>query len=468
MGIIAALKTAIGLKPIYSQYDLVSRQGRARPTDARSFVENHNKSWVYVCSSRNAETVTSIPLKLYARGGTASYYSRRGLTETQKSHLAQKADDEVQEITEGHPLLDLLDRVNEEMTRSELMQSTVNYLELTGDAYWYIEPGALRVPAAIWPLMSQYVRVVRAPDGSLTGYLFGKDQLSRIALDVADVIHFRYPNPKDPDYGLSPLEAAFGAATVLEAGQEYMRTMYDSGGMPEVAICVKGRIGKPERDSLYAEWKRKFASKRKGEKAIILEGEMTIQPISHPPKDVGTEFEQKFSREEIAAAFGVPLTMIQLNEASRAGAEAGMFQYLATTIVPKLRLIEEKLTEQLAARYDPRLFLAFDNPVPQDREYRLKEIKTRLDTRMTTVNEERALEGMPPVAWGDEPNAPVAPPAPFGNEPTPRGEPAKGACGHVHKTQEPLTANEKRFAEKVTDHFVKYAREVDGRIEGQK
>ena len=460
MSVFSIIKKAFGWLPIYSRFDLGNRQGRARPSDSRSLVEDHNKSWVYVCASRNAETIAGIPLKLYVRGGSANYYERRGLSRTEKTYIeyiTRKAADDVEEIQEGHPLIDLLDTVNVELTNSELVELTVTYQELTGDAYWYLEPGPLGLPAAIWPLMSQYVRVVRDAQGVLTGYLYGKDQMSRVALSAADVLHFRYPNPKDPDYGLSPLAATFGATTLLEAEQEYMRNTYDQGGMPRIGIVVKGRLTPEQRKEYYTEWREKFASKRKGENAVVLEGDMAIQTFGYPPKDVGIEFEQKFSREEVAAAFGIPLTMIQLNEASRAGAEAGIYQYYAATIAPKLRRIEQKLNEGLCPRYDDRLFVAFDNPVPEDREYRLKEIDVRLKSRMTTVNEERAIEGLPPVAWGDEPNAPQA--SPFGGG---LAEPVKHA--HIHKAQEPLTANQRRFSEKVTDHFVKYAREVDGRI----
>lgn len=467
MGILTTIKQAIGLKPIYSLYDLMSRQGRARPSDARSLVANHNKSWVYICASRNAETVAGISLKLYVRGGTAKYYSRRTLTRAEKRYLSQAigkaVTDDVEEITEGHPLLDLLDHVNDEITRAELLEATVTYQELVGDAYWYLEPGALGMPGSIWVLMSQYVKVVRDSQARLVGYLYGKNEQTRVAIDAKDVIHFRYPNPNDPDYGYSPLEATFGAATLLEAEQEYMRTVYDRGGIPEVGIVVKGKVTEEERKRLYAEWEDKYQSKIRGRKAIVLEGEMDIKTLGYPPKDVGVQFMQQFSREEIAAAFGVPITMIQLNEASRAGAEAGNYQYMATTIMPKLRRIEEKLNERLCPLYDDRLFVAFENPLPEDKELRLKQIDTRISRGVTTINEERAIEGLEPVPWGDEQPQP-AQPFTFAFEGGRREKHFRGTHECGEKQDGPMDRNQRRFAEAVTDHFVKVARVVDERM----
>jgi len=462
MGIIARVKQAIGIKPVYSAFDLQSGRGRQRPKDVRSLVEEHNKSWVYICASRNAETVAGIPLKLYVHGGTANYYGRQTLSRPQKAYLQAltgKAADDVDEITEGHPLIDLLDRVNDELTRSELLEATVTYQELTGDAYWYLEPGPLGMPGAIYCLMSQYVRVVRDGEAKLVGYLYGKNEQTRVALKAEEVIHFRYPNPKDPDYGLSPLEATFGAATLLEAEEEYMRHTYDQGGMPQIGLVIKGRVTEDQRKELYAEWRDKFQSKRTGNNVIVLEGDITdLKTFGYPPKDVGVEFMQQFSREEIAGAFGVPLTMIQLNEASRAGAEAGNYQYMATTIMPKLRRIEQKINERLCPIYDPRLFVLFENPLPEDKEYRLKQIDTRIKNKVTTVNEERAIEGLEPVPWGDEPAMSPAPMM-FALEPGSRHD-----HKHAKQVQSQMTANQQRFAEAVTDHFVRYARVVDERM----
>ncbi len=464
------------LRQNYSVWDLQNRQGRALPTNRRELV-NWNRSWAYVCASRNAETIAGVPLRLYVKGGTAKYYGRRALTDAQVKNLTTKQmmTDDVEEVQDGHPLLELIDRVNPEMTRPELVETTVTYQDLLGDAYWYLEPGALGVPGAIYPLMTQYVKIVRSESGELVGYNYGKDFTTATLIPAEQVIHFRYPNPADPDYGLGCLEASLGANALLKAEQEFMRNHYENGGIPRIGIVAKQKLTKEQRKELYEDWKARFASKARGEQAIVLEGDMDVKSFGFSLADSGIEFVQQFSREETCAAFGVPLTMVQLNEASRAGAEAGDYAYMAHTIAPKLRRIETKLTEQLAARYDPRLFFAFDDCVPENKEYRLKEIDTRLKNKMTTVNEERAIEGMPPVKWGDEPNMPAPPvigaPKPDGSSPD---KPAKPDEDIEDEPKQPkalkvwqprMTANERGLMTAVTDHFTRMAIEVDTNME---
>lgn len=441
-----------------------------KPQAARRDLVQHNRNWVYICASRNAETVAGCELKLFARGATRSYLNQRQLSRSQKRYLGRighKSVDDVTEIEGNHPLLDLLTVVNTEINQSELFEGTTLYQELTGDAYWYLEPGPLGLPMAIWPLMSQYVKIVRNDAGELVGYLYGKDSLNRIALDVTEVIHFRYANPESNDYGLSPLQATMGAANLLQAQEEYLEDSFKNGGIPHVGIMVKSPLPEAEKKRLYSEWYRRFASRIKGDKAIIFEGDMDLKTFGYPPQEAGIEFTQKFMREEICAAFGVPLTMIQLNEASRAGAEAGNYSYMQFTIAPKLRRLAMTLTEQLAALYDEKLFFEFENPVPEDKAARLTEIQTRLNTRMTSVNEEREIEGMPPVAWGNEPIMPVAPqpfggqsqepdtPKPNPGEPPPPKEPAKAAIVNV-----PIS-----FRRMLTDYVTDYATAVDEALE---
>ena len=141
-----------------SKSEIVGPWSSDKPQATKRELLTHNRNWVYICASRNAETVAGCQLCLYAHGPTRSYLNRRALTVKQKAYLGEvgcKAVDDVEEIVGNHPLLNLLSVVNTEINQAELFEGTTLYQELTGDAYWYLEPGPLGLPAAIWPLMSQ-------------------------------------------------------------------------------------------------------------------------------------------------------------------------------------------------------------------------------------------------------------------------------------------------------------------------
>jgi SPP1 gp7 family putative phage head morphogenesis protein len=116
---------------------------------------------------------------------------------------------------------------------------------------------------------------------------------------------------------------------------------------------------------------------------------------------------RKSTREEIAAIFGVPQSLLTTESVNRANAETGEYSYMKNTILPRTRRAEQKINEKLLPMYDERLFCAFDNPVPEDKEHRLKEVEMHLKTGYSSPNLERQIDGLDEVEWGNEPLLPM-------------------------------------------------------------
>jgi hypothetical protein len=180
---------------------------------------------------------------------------------------------------------------------------------------------------------------------------------------------------------------------------------------------------------------------------------MEVVPIGFSPRDTGLLDSAKFSREKIANAFGIPLTMLE-NSQSRAEAEAQLYGYMRDTIVPRLRLFEARLNERFCPLYDDRLFVVFDDPVPENRDQRLTQMDTRLKNGVTSINEERQIEGLEEADWGAIPLMPMNL-QPIG---TPPPSPAAFHLGehtdaHVKgagcKQAEPLTPRQTAFAKAI-------------------
>lgn len=194
----------------------------------------------------------------------------------------------------------------------------------------------------------------------------------------------------------------------------------------------------------------------------ILWGDMAIQELGFSPRDTGLLEAAKFTREEIAGIFGLPMTKLEIS-AARAEAEAGNYSYMMDTIQPRVRRMEQKLNESLVPLYDPsgRLFLAFDDCVPENQVQRLAQIDTRIRTGVTTINEERAEEGFEAVDYGDVPIMPSSN-VPLGTAPPPvalppgmpRGNPYAKSISHWQgcfcpdcqsKSLPPLTTTERQL-----------------------
>ena len=451
-------------RPQVTGFTWLGREGQA-PKFSKSKLVEVNTSWAYTCASRNAESCAAIPLRLYVEGGT-SRYPTKALSPDRRKHLGairRKAAEDVIEIPAGHPLLELLDHVNPWQTGFEFRALLTLWQELTGDAYIYVEPGPLGVPVNLWVLDSRYMRVVPDKTNYLTGYLYGKTAQESIAFEPSEVIHLKYENPADAYYGLSPAEAAFGSISLLRSEQEFEQSLYDNGGMPEVAVVTKTALTEDQQKQLQAAWRDKWGSGRRNTGVpAFLSGELDIKTLSHPPRDTGIELSKRYSREDILAAFGVPTTMVQLSEASKAGAVAGNYSYAKYTIEPKLRRLGEQLTEQLAARYDPRLILAFDSCVPADEQSRRQDIQVFSSTGYMTINELRAQDGLDPVPWGDEPKQSTSP---FPAVPESDDSESEETPPETPEKRVKAAGKRKTFEQSVRGYMMSYAADVVKRME---
>lgn len=209
------------------------------------------------------------------------------------------------------------------------------------------------------------------------------------------------PDPADPyTGGLSPLRAAFERASVTRKYLSQTQSFLDNRARPDAIISptdTGGCIGEAERKRLAAAFKDKFQGAGTGG-VLFSEGSVRIEPLSFNPKDLGELADSQASFEHIARAFDVPLSLLY-RDANRASAEQGRLQHAKDAILPRITRIAEQINCRLAPLFDPsgRLFVAFDDPVPENVELELRIRESNLRLGVTTIDEERAELGLEPM-----------------------------------------------------------------------
>jgi HK97 family phage portal protein len=390
-------------------------------------------SWVYACANKNAIACAQVPLRLYAakptRGSKAIFPTRavpeeklkylRGLRSVQP-YLAKAV--EIEEVLE-HPFLTLMAEVNEFMNGFDLMEGMFLSQELTGNAYWQIVTNGTGLPSEIWPLMPQFVKIVPDKQKFISHFEFSVNMSEKYNLEPEEVIQFKYPNPDNAFYGLSPLQACVVAADLGVSMNQYEVGLMQNRAMPEFALSYPedaGTMKEEERKRIQKDWNKRFRGAKKAGKMTILTGGAKLEPLSLSPKEMNFLQGRKWTLTEISAVYGVPESMLKTETVNRANADAGEYAHKKNTVHPRLLRVEQKFNEQLLPRYDDRLFCAFDNPVPEDKEYRLKETESHLKTGYSTINQERQVDGLEEVEWGDKPILPFNL-APLGTATLPAG-----------------------------------------------
>lgn len=443
----------------------------------RELVKRYS-SWVYTCAEKNAISCAQIPLKLYAAKPTKktkALFPTRKVESKQLAYLAKSPSTqnyvrkatEIEEVVE-HPFLELLKSVNEFTNQFDILELMILFQELCGNAYWYIDrESTLGTPTEIWPLYSQYVRIIPDKQRFIAKYEFVISEAEKHIVDPANIVHFKYVNPQDAFYGIGPLQAAVVAADLSNNMNLFETNLFKNSARPDMALIIPETAGAPPEDEvgrIEKKWFQKFGSVKKAGKLAVLTGGAELKPISLTPKEMSFLQGRKSTREEIAAIFGVPLSMITTESVNRANAETGEYSYMKNTILPRVRRAEQKLNEKLLPMYDERLFCAFDNPVPEDKDFRLKEIAARLKTGMTTINEERQQDGLDEVEWGNEPIMPMNLRPLSTEQPTPQAfvppEKGKKAPRTLPPLNHPTNFINEPFVKAVKDYYDRVAIEV--------
>jgi len=326
------------------------------------------------------------------------------------SHLIAhtKAASRIQEVVD-HPLLTLLAQVNPIHNAFDLWELTTLYQEVHGSAYWYIERDALGVPSQIWILPAQNVTPKREPDSAnIVDYYEYRAGARCQRFDPSQCIHFRYPNPRDPySSGLSPLQACFEQVSLTSDYTAFRQAKLQNRAIPDAIISPDESLGEEERDRLESQWNQKFRRGGAG-RVVVSDASLKVQLLNQSLGDLAALADTKATKEDIANAFHVPLSMLS-TDTNLANLQAAEHQHMSKAISPRLRRRDEKLNEQLIPLYDPsrRLFLASEDPVPINRALTAKEKELDLKYGVVTINEDRMERGLEPVPWGWVPWLPV-------------------------------------------------------------
>ena len=372
------------------------------------------RSWIYAAASINAVAVASVPLRLYVRSNPSlkALWSTRAPSRRTKAYLAGDLEQRpsrfamrksaeygegYEEVTEMHPVTKLLAKVNPYQNGYDATVLRVLYTELCGNAYLnVVKDKALGIPVELYPMPPQYVEIVPGEERFIEAYRYGVKSDSRKSFAPEEVLHFKRPNPSNLYYGLGKVEAAWGAALMNAAVHEMDLAFFENRGRPDYLLSVKSDAGPEEIARLTAEIEDKLRGKSRNGRFLTATADMDIKPLSFPPKDLSGRDEIV---EEISAVFGVPVSMLKANDPNLASATTGYAQWREMTILPMLRMDEEVLNQSLLPMFglEDDAFLAYDNPVQDDRRFELEERRTAVAGGWRTVNEARKEEGREPV-----------------------------------------------------------------------
>ncbi|CAB4184406.1 Bacteriophage/Gene transfer agent portal protein [uncultured Caudovirales phage] len=371
---------------------------------------NSFQTWVYAAAMLNAQAVASVPLRLYVRTdaqSTNKLWKTRPVSRSRKAYLlgdmphkpsagvmkSAAMSGDFEEVTDSHPVLELLRQANRYEDGFGMSVSRILFMELTGNAYLHVVTDPiLGVPNALWTVPAQHVTIKPSKTEFIEAYLYGQNSQSLQSFAPDEIIHFKRPNPLSLYYGMGKVEAAYPAVQLNVANMEQDLAMAENMCRPDFAAVIKGQSSEQSMRRFEESMRNLHQGARKTGRMVTMSGDITLTPLSFPSKDMTGRDE---IAEIIASCFGVPISMLKANDPNLASAQSGYAMWRETTIAPICRLDEETLNARLLPLFGIQndAYLAYDNPVPSNRQADTAERIAAVAGGWRTANEARMEEG---------------------------------------------------------------------------
>lgn len=368
------------------------------------------ESWVYAAAMLNAQAASSVPLRLYVRTdaqGPQKFWRTRKVSRARKAYLLGDSErkpspsvmksaataGDFEEVVDAHPVLELMRKANQYEDGFSQSVMRMLYMELCGNAYLHvIMDKALGVPSELFTVPAQNVTILPGKTELVEAYLYGVDRNSMQRFELDEIIHFKRPNPRNLYYGLGKVEAAYGAIQQSQAAHIQDLSFLENMSRPDYAAIVKGGASEASMRRFEESMRSLHQGTRKSGRMVTISGDIQLMPLNFPAKDLTGRDDIV---EELAATFGTPISMLKANDPNLASAQAGYAMWRETTISPMCRMDEETLNSRLLPMFGIHedAYLAYDNPVPENRVADSAERAVAVAGGWRTPNEARLEEG---------------------------------------------------------------------------
>lgn len=283
---------------------------------------DYYRDWVYACVKAIKDECAKIDLVL-------EHTDKQGNTE----------------VIHAHPALNLLEYVNEFFTKYTLFERLAADLELYGDHYWLIETDGSGVPISIYPLLSPNIKAVPDPHNYVSAYKYtiGTHEFT---IPAEKIVHFKTYNPDSFVKGISTLEAMKLVVDTDTASKEYNKTFYKNNALPSVVLEYPNTLSVDAQKAMREGWDEQFRGLKNAWRTAVAAGGLKVHNMEAKKSDMQFIEEKRLNRDDILAGFGVPATILGINEATvYAAAKAAEYAFARFTIDPKNARVIDTLNE---------------------------------------------------------------------------------------------------------------------------
>jgi HK97 family phage portal protein len=298
---------------------------------------------------------------------------------------------------DDHRILNLLRSPNDQMHGWQFWYTLVAQLLLTGDAY-ILMPNVNSKndePSEMFLLSSGRVstEITEGVPARIKNYEVNKlNGVGTQTIDKEKIIHLTLPNPRNQFEGYSPIDAIEEWILEDHHASRYNLAFFKNGAKLSGVIESDTKLTETQQKTMKKTFENLHSGTENAYQVATLPKGKKYKEMSSSREEMDFIEGQKLTMDKILAGFQVPKTLVgaQEDQTNRSTAETAEYVFAKYNISPFLVMIVNALNFTLVTRFEDSIALAFEDPVPDDKEHKIEELKAATgDKQVMTLNEAR-------------------------------------------------------------------------------
>ncbi|RFT95537.1 phage portal protein [Staphylococcus haemolyticus] len=273
---------------------------------------------------------------------------------------------------------------------------------LNGNSYVEIVRDDKGQPIEFYHMQNSAVSIEQIDDKIKYNYIDERD--GHVRFDTEDVLHFRMFSV-DGFNGYSPLFALANEIGISMGSKKFLDEFFKNGGTSTAILKYEdGRYSDEELEIIKQNFENSQLKNNNG--LVMLDDTMTFDRLKVPTEVLNFLNSYKFSTQQVAKAFGLPLSKLGIETVNTSLKDSGI-EYYRSTLYPIFSMMNAEIEEKLFAQAPYEVTLDYDvtRLIDSDPEVKLERVTQLFTKKIITLDEARAQFGFKPVENGSEPLA---------------------------------------------------------------
>lgn len=273
---------------------------------------------------------------------------------------------------------------------------------LNGNSYVEIVRNEYGEPIELYHMQNSAVSLEQIDDQIKYNYIDEKS--GHVRFDTDDVLHFRMFS-LDGFNGYSPLFALSNEVGISMGSKKFLDEFFKNGGTSTSILKYEdGRYSDEELALIRQNFENSQLRNNNG--LVMLDDTMSFDRLKIPTEVLNFLNSYKFSTQQVAKAFGLPVSKLGIETVNTSLKDSGI-EYYRSTLYPIFSMMNSEIEEKLFGQSPYEVTLDYDvaRLIDSDPQVKLDRVTQLFTKKIITLDEARAQFGYKSVENGSEPLA---------------------------------------------------------------